>query len=118
MEKMNSINTSLPKDIRKVALAVVRGHELRKARLHKSGTPFDEEAVKAVEKATEEICQDIPDEEIRKQVQKKVLDSIVQCTHFFNMGECYCGRDKFYHYRGELLFFVAEDLHFIKRSSA
>ena len=53
---------------------------------------------------------DISDEAARKRLQNKVFDSVSRHIPYEYMGECNCGRQKFYEYRRELCRRVAEEM--------
>lgn len=107
------IKEPLPRDVCRIANEIIRGHGARKARFLKSGLEFDRRAIAAVYAAMNSIGKDISDENMRKHLQKNVLESVGEHIPYEHLGECYCGRQKFYDYRRELCRRVAEEMEML-----
>ena len=89
---------------------IIKGHCARKTRFRKSGLEFDGRALAAVCAAISSIGADISDDTARARLQNKVFDSVSRHIPYEYMGECNCGRQKFYEYRRELCRRVAEEM--------
>ncbi len=100
----------LPCDVGRIVNEIIKGHCARKTRFCKSGLEFDGRAVAAVCAAISSIGGDISDDAARKRLQNKVFDSVSRHIPYEYMGECNCGRQKFYEYRRELCRRVAEEM--------
>jgi len=103
----------LPRDVCRVANEIICGHTARKARFQASGLEFDRRAIAAVCAAMRSIGEDVSDEAAREHIQNKVFDSACRKIPYEYMGDCYCGRQKFYRYRKELCQRVAEEMEMI-----
>ena len=103
----------LPRDVCQMANEIIRGYDARKARFQVSGLEFDRRAIAAVRAAMSSIGADISDESAREHIQSKVFDSACRKIPYEYMGDCYCGRQKFYRYRRELCRRVAEEMEMI-----
>ena len=100
----------LPCDVGRIVNEIIKGPCARKPRFCKSGLEFDGRAVAAVCAAINSIGGDISDDAARKRLQNKVFDSVSRHIPYEYMGECNCGRQKFYEYRRELCRRVAEEM--------
>ncbi len=103
----------LPRDVCRLANDIICGHNARKARFQTSGLEFDRRAIAAVYAAMSSIGEDVSDAAARKHLQGKVFDSACRQIPYEYMGDCYCGRQKFYRYRRELCRRVAEEMEMI-----
>ncbi len=105
----------LPCDLKRLALAVIRGYEPRKQRCLSTGLAFDEHLTRAVEQAMLTVGTDIADDKIRAELRKKVVDSLTEEIPYCYMGECWCGENKFYQYRRDFCREVAYNLGALER---
>lgn len=104
------VREPLPRDVCRVVNEIIRGNGARKTRFSQSGLEFDRRAIAAVYVAMNSIGEDIPDDTARKCLQNRVMDSVSGHIPYEHMGECYCGRQKFYDYRRELCRRVAKEM--------
>ena len=105
----------LPRDLKQLTLAVIRGYETRKQRYSSTGLSFDEHLIRAVEQAMLTVGTDIADDRIRTELLRKVIDSLTEEIPYCYMGECWCGENKFYQYRRDFCREVAYNLGALKR---
>ncbi len=105
----------LPRDVCRLATEIIKGHGARRLRFSQSGLDFDRRAIAAVCAAMGAIGGDIADKKERLRLQNKVLDSVSRHIPYEYMGDCGCGRQKFYKYRQELCRRVAEELGMVER---
>ena len=111
---MTNKKPALPPDIAQLTRAILQGQQERRRRLRLSRAPeFDLRAQRAIEAAAESIGGDIPDDNERFRLRKKVLESLERHIPYEYMGDCRCGRTKFYRYRNQLCRRVAEELEML-----
>lgn len=109
MERMDA-------DIKAVARSIIQGNEKRKKRI-KAGkaSAFDVKAAAIVEDALCSSCQNIESIQARRQMQKKIYESIIHNTPYEYIADALCGRRQFYNYRTEFITMVAEGLEMIPK---
>lgn len=102
-------------DVRDIAKRIIQGNEKRKrrSRQHKA-SPFDVAVMEAINSAIRDICGNIVSREERKKMQDKIYKSIVYSIPYEYMGDVCCGRRRFYEYRNEFIFLVADKLGMIQ----
>lgn len=96
-------------DIKAVARSIIQGNEKRKKRI-KAGkaSSFDVMAAAVVEDALCSSCQNIESIQARRQMQKRIYESIVYNTPYEYIADALCGRRQFYEYRTEFITRVAQ----------
>lgn len=102
MERMDA-------DIKAVARSIIQGNEKRKKRI-KAGkaSAFDIKAAAVVEDALCSSCQNIESIQARRQMQKRIYESIVYNAPYEYIADALCGRRQFYEYRTEFITRVAQ----------
>lgn len=101
----------LEADIRTVAKNIIQGNEQRKRRIKNGdGSAFDLKAVRIIADALDATCRDISSGRARRQLQKKIYESILYRQPYEHMKDIYCGRRQFYSYRMEFICRVADAL--------
>lgn len=104
----------LPRDVFRLTDAVVRGYGASLSRtVHSDSGDFNRRAIAAVEAAICTVAAEIENDEVRNIVRRKVFDSAVERIPYEYMGECYCGRQKFYRYRMDFYREVAKQMGFL-----
>lgn len=108
---------TLPKAIKKMVKAVLLDTVERNKRLRNgSGTAFDELASDVISKAKENACPDIDDINVRRAIEERMIFSLMEGIPYAKMGECFCGENKFYHYRRQFTKEIAANMGFWKDS--
>ena len=107
MERMDA-------DIKAVARSIIQGNEKRKKRI-KAGkaSAFDIKAA-VVEDALCSSCQNIESIQARRQMQKRIYESIVYNTPYEYIADALCGRRQFYEYRTEFITRVAQAMDMLQ----
>ena len=105
----------MDKDIKKVAVAIIKGDEPRRKRIRrKNATDFDVRVQQAINKAKIDIDLGNVTPKVRDELVEMIVRSISESIPWEMIGDTYCCRQSFYNYRNKFIELVAEYLELTK----